>query len=70
MALVVITLQDEGEGDEASVDVKFLFEPLIKDDSNTPAQMMAVTCPACKGTGRTLDDDKCPRCHGKGKVYA
>ena len=38
MALVVITLQDEDDGD---VDCKFLFEPVVKDGENTPAQLLA-----------------------------
>lgn len=37
MALVVITLQDEDE----TVDVKFLFEPMVKDSENTSAQVLA-----------------------------
>lgn len=37
MALVVITLQDEDD----TVDCKFLFEPLLKDGDETPAQKLA-----------------------------
>lgn len=53
MALVVITLQDEDD----SVDCKFLFEPLVKDGENTPAQGMAARMLSAISDSITEDDD-------------